>query len=1585
MLTRFLRFLAIAALAVAFPVGAHHVPDSSDAANSAIAAEATLSGAVEELSVIDQVNGTSQRYPILRQDNGGRVALRGDAIQTLQAGARVSVTGSQTGTTFTVTRIDSLDASGRAAVKAAAGETLEGTFLVAHADNFENGTSNFIYQVEDASGGVREITMPFLPGALWTGMQVVVQGNTDANSQVVPSTITITSMPVGGFGGPSGPLAATTTNYLVIPIKFKSADGSYPADPFTPASLNNAVFGSLPTYKSAKEFYNEVSYGQQQLSGTVASNAGAFLTSTVVMPASGTGVCDINKIATEAENAATAKGFNVASYTGRLYVFNNVPGCGWAGLAYVGWARAYANNTSALWVVAHELGHNFGLLHAGSLRCTGATIGCGAAGSVAEYGDPFSAMGNSGSAGHFNAAQKDILGWFSPSQVKTHAGGVATYTLSPIETASQPVYGVKIPTSNPNRTYWIEYRQPTGAIDAFLSSPNYPNNGAQIRIEYPFEKSSGSDDTEILDMTPATTGTANSGFGDAALLAGAAPFTDPSTNVTINVLSATPGANGILTVQVSTAAGGPSTTTLASSANPSNAGAVVTFTATVTGTSPAGSVNFKDAGASIAGCTASAVSGSGNSRTATCSTSTLATGTHSIVANYSGDAGNAASTSAALSQVVKAAASGTVLASSLNPSTSGASVTFTASVTGVAPTGSVNFKDGASSIAGCSAVALSGSGNTRTATCATSALSVATHSITAAYAGDAGNAASTSAALSQVVKAAASGTVLASSLNPSTSGASVTFTASVTGVAPTGSVNFKDGASSIAGCSAVALSGSGNTRTATCATSALSVATHSITAAYAGDAGNAASTSAALSQVVKAAASGTVLASSLNPSTSGASVTFTASVTGVAPTGSVNFKDGASSIAGCSAVALSGSGNTRTATCATSALSVATHSITAAYAGDAGNAASTSAALSQVVKAAASGTVLASSLNPSTSGASVTFTASVTGVAPTGSVNFKDGASSIAGCSAVALSGSGNTRTATCATSALSVATHSITAAYAGDAGNAASTSAALSQVVKAAASGTVLASSLNPSTSGASVTFTASVTGVAPTGSVNFKDGASSIAGCSAVALSGSGNTRTATCATSALSVATHSITAAYAGDAGNAASTSAALSQVVNSIGGGGGSINVALASNGGVASASSTNFGGFGGLLTYPVSAVNNGDRAGLNWGHGGGWMDGTGGVFPDWVEIDFNGSKTIDHVAVYSVQDNSASPVDPPNTLTFSLYGITDFQVQAWNGSAWVTLGSVAGNNLVKRTVSFAATATSRIRVNVTGAKANYSRITEIEAWTGSGGPVATSAALASSLNPSTSGANVTFTASVTGVAPTGSVNFKDGASSIAGCSAVALSGSGNTRTATCATSALSVATHSITAAYAGDASNAASTSAALSQVVNSGGGGQINVALTSNGGVASASSTNPGGFGGTTYPVSAVNNGDRAGLNWGHGGGWMDGTGGVFPDWVEIDFNGSKTIDHVAVYSVQDNSASPVDPPDTLTFSLYGITDFQVQAWNGSAWVTLGSVAGNNLVKRTVSFAATATSRIRVNVTGAKANYSRMVEVEAWGN
>ena len=461
MLTRFSRFIgyaAFAALTFAHPVAAHHVGDGqaemAAAASNIGIADVTLTGIVEELVVVDRVNDATQRYPILRQGDGSRVALRGEAIQTLKVGAQVNVSGNRTGISFTVNHVETLGSGPKAAPAAATTPSkVAGQFMVAHADYFATGTSTFIYQVINADGSMAEISMPFLPSPLGSGMQVTVDGSLASDgASLVAASISIDAIPDG-----LGVLAATTS-YLVIPVKFPTGGAGttaspwvYNADPFTPASLNNQVFGSLPTYHSAKEYYNEVSYGQQQLSGVTADNgSGGFLLANVATPP----CSNYTAIGTAAANAARLRGYPIdasgnplAPYTGILYVFNGVPGCGWAGLAYVGWARAWANNTSALWVIGHELGHNFGLLHAGSLLCSGAAIGCGVAGTVAEYGDPFNTMGNSGNTGHFDAAQKSILGWIGTSTVKTHAGGTTTYSLSPIETGGQSVYAVKIPTT----------------------------------------------------------------------------------------------------------------------------------------------------------------------------------------------------------------------------------------------------------------------------------------------------------------------------------------------------------------------------------------------------------------------------------------------------------------------------------------------------------------------------------------------------------------------------------------------------------------------------------------------------------------------------------------------------------------------------------------------------------------------------------------------------------------------------------------------------------------------------------------------------------------------------------------------------------------------------------------------------------------------------------------------------------------------------------------------------------------------------------------------------------------------------------
>src|SRR5712691_10903158 len=160
-----------------------------------------------------------------------------------------------------------------------------------------------------------------------------------------------------------------------------------------------------------------------------------------------------------------------------------------------------------------------------------------------------------------------------------------------------------------------------------------------------------------------------------------------------------------------------------------------------------------------------------------------------------------------------------------------------------------------------------------------------------------------------------------------------------------------------------------------------------------------------------------------------------------------------------------------------------------------------------------------------------------------------------------------------------------------------------------------------------------------------------------------------------------------------------------------------NYALASNGATAGASSIM------NSSFPASGVNNGDRQGTKWVNGGGWADSSSGTFPDWVQIDFSGSKTIDEVDVFTIQDSYSSPSEPTETMTFSTYGLTGYDVQYWDGSAWVTVPGVGitGNNKVWKKISFSAVTTSKIRVLTNASIDNgYSRMTEVEAWTAASG-------------------------------------------------------------------------------------------------------------------------------------------------------------------------------------------------------------------------------------------------------------------------
>jgi Bacterial Ig-like domain (group 3) len=281
--------------------------------------------------------------------------------------------------------------------------------------------------------------------------------------------------------------------------------------------------------------------------------------------------------------------------------------------------------------------------------------------------------------------------------------------------------------------------------------------------------------------------------------------------------------------------------------------------------------------------------------------------------------------------------------------------------------------------------------------------------------------------------------------------------------------------------------------------------------------------------------------SSLNPAGLGQSVTFSTNISsatsGPVPTGTITYEDGSTVLA---AVSLTNGQATYT----TSSLSLGNHFITAAYSGDSNYPPGSTTLVESVLYDSTA--TIASSANPSVFGQPITLTATVSPVSPgsttpTGSVTFSYYTHFLG---TVTLSNGQASITVT----NLSVASHLIQATYSGDLFYAPSTGT-LNQVVGRASTTTALSSSLNPSTSGQPVTFTATVTVNAPgagipNGIVNFMDGNTLLA---TVTLNSSG---IATYTTSTLSVGSQNVKAVYGATSpwNFNSSASAVLVQVVN-----------------------------------------------------------------------------------------------------------------------------------------------------------------------------------------------------------------------------------------------------------------------------------------------------------------------------------------------------------------------------------------------------------------------------------------------------
>ena len=579
-------------------------------------------------------------------------------------------------------------------------------------------------------------------------------------------------------------------------------------------------------------------------------------------------------------------------------------------------------------------------------------------------------------------------------------------------------------------------------------------------------------------------------------------------------------------------------------------GQPVTDTATValappgTGT-PTGTVSFADDGSPIAGCQALTLPSAAPLQV-TCSQTYALGAIHSITATYSGDADDAGSTASLLQSVGQLPTKTTVTASAPS-STYGQSVALTATVaptptptpnaiptananapTSVPPSGTVTFYDFESNPIGTATV--STAGGSTTAILQIASLMGGLHSITATYSGDPtfGFSSSDPPVDVRVVEAPTVVTV-SSPADPIVLGQSDTFTATISSsaVGATGTVQFADNGIMIG-------SGTVSGGRATFTTSSLTLGAHPITAVYEGDDDFVGSSSTnTVTQTVNQASTSTGLTSSHEPGLVGQTLTFTATVTVNAPgsgspSGSVSFSDGGTPIPTCQGIALPTT-PPLVAACPQAYDASAVQDVTATYSGDASFTAS-AGTMAESIAPVPTTTQVVPSPSTSTSGQSVTFTATVTpatGAAiPDGSVTFSVDGTALG---TSTLSTTDGVTSASMLTTTLPVGADSVVASFGGSADFLPSVSTSPASVTVSRAPTTLgLLSSDNPTPIGQSTTFTATVfpaTGSGETGAVSFfADGTPIGAG---QVVNGQ-----ATLAVSTLPAGDRSVTATYAGD---------------------------------------------------------------------------------------------------------------------------------------------------------------------------------------------------------------------------------------------------------------------------------------------------------------------------------------------------------------------------------------------------------------------------------------------------------------------
>ena len=392
--------------------------------------------------------------------------------------------------------------------------------------------------------------------------QATVEGIA-VNQQLAVASVTPTGLAFQGeaYGDPSLGSDATTQKPLpawthgqkrviIIRVDYSDLSGGPILAEDGVTQITPAVAVNLFTQTNGIcDFYAQGSYGATSLAITQADVTPVYrMPQTAEYYAQGNGSIPYSgTLQVDATNAAIAGGFDLTQYdrigvvTSNLAVLSGSK-VGFAGVSEIGGKNFLINAYYEFSVVAHEIGHTYGVFHAnwwdpedGSIVGTATDMLYnffnGAISRVSiEYGDQYDVMGGEGDSvgtgvanyhNHFNPWFKSILGWLPDASVNTvlTSGVYRVYRYDdPNVDLVNHTMALKV-NRDILRNYWIGYRR-----QPYSGSTNI-NNGAYITYGYFVNRAS-----DLLDCN-------NPGVNvnNAALNVGES-FVDADAGVTITTL-----------------------------------------------------------------------------------------------------------------------------------------------------------------------------------------------------------------------------------------------------------------------------------------------------------------------------------------------------------------------------------------------------------------------------------------------------------------------------------------------------------------------------------------------------------------------------------------------------------------------------------------------------------------------------------------------------------------------------------------------------------------------------------------------------------------------------------------------------------------------------------------------------------------------------------------------------------------------------------------------------------------------------------------------------------------------------------------